>query len=106
MCPTAPGGLWTAGIKKGLAALGTQLDLRVSKARSCVTEVLADVQATTVRPYSAVSAQLTTPGHGYSGDMTQKDDTTTLVMFSTVEWQTTIPGMPTPLKTSFATPSH
>jgi hypothetical protein len=34
----APGGLWTIGINKGLAALGTQLDLRVFKIRSCVTE--------------------------------------------------------------------
>jgi hypothetical protein len=39
MCPTAPGGLWTTGIKKDLAALGTQLGSRVSKARPCVTEV-------------------------------------------------------------------
>jgi hypothetical protein len=38
MCPMAPDGLWTTGIKKGLAALGTQLGSCVSKARSCVTE--------------------------------------------------------------------
>jgi hypothetical protein len=66
----APGGLWTTGIKKALAALGTQLGSRVSMARSCVTEAPVDVQAATVRLYSAVSVQLTTPGHGYSGDMT------------------------------------
>jgi hypothetical protein len=68
-CPTTPGGLWTTGIKKGLVVLGTQLDSRVSKARSCVTEVPEDVHATIVHPYIAVSAQLTTPGHGYSGDV-------------------------------------
>jgi hypothetical protein len=67
----APDGLWTRGIKKGLAALDTQLGSRVSKARSCVTEAPADVQAATVRLYIAASAQLTTPGHGYSGDMTR-----------------------------------
>jgi hypothetical protein len=33
-----PGGLWTTGIKKGLAALGAQLGLRASKACLCVTE--------------------------------------------------------------------
>jgi hypothetical protein len=69
-CPTATGGLWTTGIKKGLAALDTELDSRVSMARSCVTEAPADVHAATVRPYSTASAQLTTPGHDYSGDMT------------------------------------
>jgi hypothetical protein len=37
----APGGLWTTGIKKGLAALSMQLGLRVFKARSCVTEAPA-----------------------------------------------------------------
>jgi hypothetical protein len=74
MCPMAPGGQWTTGIKKGLAALGMQLGSRVSKACSCVTEAPTDVQAATVHPHSAASAQLTTPGHGYSGDMTQLDD--------------------------------
>jgi hypothetical protein len=39
--PTPPSGLWTTGIKKDLAPLGTQLGSRVSKARSCVTEALA-----------------------------------------------------------------
>jgi hypothetical protein len=39
--PTAPSGLWTTGIKKGLAVLGTQLGSHVSKARSCVTEAPA-----------------------------------------------------------------
>jgi hypothetical protein len=66
----ALGGLWTTGIKKGLAALVTQLGSRVFKACSCVTEAPADVQDATVRPQSATSAQLTTPGHGYSSDMT------------------------------------
>jgi hypothetical protein len=76
MCPTTPDGVWTTGIKKGLAALGTQLGSRVSKSRSCVTEAPADVHAATVHLYSAASAQLTTPAHGYSGDMTQQDSTT------------------------------
>jgi hypothetical protein len=30
-CPMAPNGQWTTGIKKGLAALGTQLGTHVSK---------------------------------------------------------------------------
>jgi hypothetical protein len=46
---------------------------------------LQDVQASTVRLYSAVSAQLTTPGHGYSGDMTRQDGTTGRVMFNVTE---------------------
>jgi hypothetical protein len=40
-CLTAPDGLWTTGIKKGLATLGMQLGSHVSEARSCVTEVPA-----------------------------------------------------------------
>jgi hypothetical protein len=80
-----PGGLSPTGIKKGLAALGTQLGSRVSKARSCVTGAPADMQAATVHPYSAASAQLTTPGHGYSGDMTRQYGTTGRVMFSAIE---------------------
>jgi hypothetical protein len=44
---------------------------------------LQDMHATTMRLYSATSAQLTTPGHDYSGDMTQQDGTTALAMFST-----------------------
>jgi hypothetical protein len=67
---------------------------------------LQDVQAATVRLYSAASAQLTTPGHSYSGDMTRQDGTTALAMFSTTGWQATRPGVPTPLKTLFATSSH
>jgi hypothetical protein len=67
----ASGGLWTIGIKKRLTALGTQLGSRVYKARSCVTEVTTDVQAATVHLYNAASAQLTTPVHGYRGDMTR-----------------------------------
>jgi hypothetical protein len=39
-------------------------------------------QAATVRFNSVAQAQLTTPGRGYSGDMTQQDDTTMLTMFS------------------------
>jgi hypothetical protein len=70
-CPTAPGGLWTIGIKKGLAALGTQLGSRVSKAHSCITKAPADVQAATLHLYSVASAQLNTPRHGYRGDTTR-----------------------------------
>jgi hypothetical protein len=70
MYTMTPGGLWTAGIKKGLAVLGTHLGSRVFKARSCVTEAPTDVRATIVQLYSAASAQLTTLGHEYSGDMT------------------------------------
>jgi hypothetical protein len=70
MCPTGPDRLWTTGIKKDLAVLGAQLGSRVSKTRSCITEALADVQATIMHPYSAASAQLTTPRHGYRGDTT------------------------------------
>jgi hypothetical protein len=101
-----PQRLWAVGIKKGLAALGTQLGSRVSRARSCVTEVLGDVQAATVWLYSVASAQLTTPGHGYNGNMTRQDGIMALAMFRIVGWQVTRPGMPTPLKTPFATPSH
>jgi hypothetical protein len=43
------------------------------------------MQAATVHPYSAASAQLTTPGHGYSGDMTRQYGTTGRVMFSAIE---------------------
>jgi hypothetical protein len=43
------------------------------------------VQASTVRPYSAASAQLTTPGHGYSGDVTRQDGITGRIMFSAAE---------------------
>jgi hypothetical protein len=41
MYPTALNGLWTTGIKKGLAAPGMQLGSHVSKARSRVTEAPA-----------------------------------------------------------------
>jgi hypothetical protein len=47
---------------------------------------LQDVQAATVRLYSVASVQLTTPGLGYSGDMTRQDGTTALAIFSTAEW--------------------
>jgi hypothetical protein len=70
-CPLATSGSWTTGIKKGLAALGTQLDSCISKACSCVTETPADMQVATMWLYSVVSAHLTTPGHGYNGDMTR-----------------------------------
>jgi hypothetical protein len=75
MCPTALDELWTTGIKKCLAALDTQLGSRVYKARSCITEVPAEVS----------SAQLTTPGHGYRGDTTRQDGTTVRAMFSATE---------------------
>jgi hypothetical protein len=45
----APGGLWTTGIKEGLAALGTQLGSRIFKAYSCITEEPADMQVATVQ---------------------------------------------------------
>jgi hypothetical protein len=38
-----------------------------------------------VQLYSATPAQLTTPGHAYSGDTTRQDGTTVLAMFSTAE---------------------
>jgi hypothetical protein len=41
--------------------------------------------AATVRFNSATSAQLTTPVHDYSGDITRQDSTTVLAMFSTTE---------------------
>jgi hypothetical protein len=80
MCNT-PDGLWTTGIKKGLAALG----LRVFKVCSCVTEASADVHVVTVHLYIAASVQLTTPRHGYRGDTTRQDDTIVWTMFSTAE---------------------
>jgi hypothetical protein len=67
---------------------------------------MQNVQVATVRLYNAASDQLATPGHGYNGDMTRQDDTTVLAMFSTAWWQATRLGVPTSLKTSFATPSH
>jgi hypothetical protein len=39
-------------------------------------------QTATVRFNSATQTQLTTPGHGYSGDTTRQDGTTALTMFS------------------------
>jgi hypothetical protein len=54
-------------------------------ARSCVTEAPEEVQAATVRPYSAASVQLTTPRHGYSGDVTQQDGITGRAMFSVAQ---------------------
>jgi hypothetical protein len=86
----------------GPAALGTQLGLRVSKARSCVIKAPSDVQSAIVHLYNAASAQLIIPGHGYSDDMTRQDDTTALAMFRTTGWQTIRLDMHTPLKTSFA----
>jgi hypothetical protein len=85
MCPTAPGGLWITGIKKCLAALGTQLGSRVSKSRLCVTEAPVDVHAATVRSYSAASAQLTTSRYDYSGDVTRQDGIREHAMFSAAE---------------------
>jgi hypothetical protein len=43
------------------------------------------MQAATVHPYSAVSAQLTTHEHGYNGDMTRQYGTTGRAMFSAIE---------------------
>jgi hypothetical protein len=106
MCPTAPNGLWTTGIKKSLATLGTQIGSRVYKARSCVNEAPEDMHAATVHPYSAASAQLTTPEHGYSGD----DPTVRHHGTGHVQCNRTIrrddSTLLTPCKTSFATPSH
>jgi hypothetical protein len=79
----APVRLWTIQIKKGLASLSMQLGSRVSKARSCIAEAPTDVQAATTQLYSAALAQLTTPRHGYSGDMTRQGGTMALAMFST-----------------------
>jgi hypothetical protein len=62
-----------------------QLGSRVSKVRSCVTEASADVQVATMHIYSAASAQLITPGHGYNGDTTRQDGTTGRAMFSVAE---------------------
>jgi hypothetical protein len=81
----SPDGLCTTGIKKGLVALGTQLGSHVFKARSCVTEAPTDVHAATVRLYSAASAQLTTPGYGYSGDVTRQDGIMGRAIFSAAE---------------------
>jgi hypothetical protein len=67
---------------------------------------LQDLRVTTVRLYSAASTQLITHGHGYNGDMTRRDSTTALAMFSTAGWQVIRPDMFTILKTSFDTPSH
>jgi hypothetical protein len=85
MCPTTPDGLWTTGIKKDLAAQGTQLDSCVFKARSCISEAPADVQAATVRLYSAASTQLITLGHGYRCDTTRQDGTTGWAMLSAAD---------------------
>jgi hypothetical protein len=79
-----PSGLWTTGIKKCLAAPGTQLGSHVFKARSRVTEAPARrvTHVATVWFNSAMSAQLTTLGHGYSGDTIRQDGTMVLAMFS------------------------
>jgi hypothetical protein len=69
--PTAPSEMWAIGIKKGLAAPGTQLGSHVSKA--------------TVRFNSATQAQLTTPGHDYSDDTTRQDGTMGRARFSVAE---------------------
>jgi hypothetical protein len=83
-CPAALNGSWVSGIKKNLVGLDMQLGSCVSKVRSHVTEAPArcegkrrhhDLQTVqtgaTISCYSTTSAQLTTPGHGYSGDATQ-----------------------------------
>jgi hypothetical protein len=75
-----PDSLWTRRIKKDLAALGTQLGLRVSKIRSHVTEVLARrvdrqchhyLQDLWIGLYNAAQqcsiARLSTHRHGWQG---------------------------------------
>jgi hypothetical protein len=82
--PTAPSRLWTTGIKNDLS-------LRHATGLACFQSTLACYrgacktcgQAVIVRFNSATPAQLTTPGHGYSGNTTQQDGTTALAMFST-----------------------
>jgi hypothetical protein len=54
-------------------------------ARSCVTEAPANVHAATVLPHIAASAQLTIPGHGYSGDTTRQDGIMGRARFSVTE---------------------
>jgi hypothetical protein len=79
-CPMAPSGLWTTGIKRGLAALNTQLGSCVSKVRSHVAEAPAghadkrrhhNQQDVRTDRYSAAqqcsAAQLPTHGHGWRG---------------------------------------
>jgi hypothetical protein len=46
---------------------------------------LQDVQATTVRLYSAASVQLAILVHGYSGDTTRQDGIMVQAMFSIAE---------------------
>jgi hypothetical protein len=95
-CPADLNGPRISGTKKGLAGLGMQLGTRVSKARLRITEVPArqvarrrhhDPQTVqigaTVPCYSATPTQLTTPGYGCSGDVTQQSDTTLMSVFST-----------------------
>jgi hypothetical protein len=68
---------------------------------------LQDVQAATVQLRSVASAELTTPVHGYSGDMTRQDGIVTLghVQCSRVIRQDDSTLL-TPYKTSFTTTSH
>jgi hypothetical protein len=68
---------------------------------------LQDMQTATVLLYSATPSQLITLGHGYSGDTTLQNGTTTLTMFSTAgETRHDDSTLLTPRKTSLATPSH
>jgi N-acetylglucosamine-6-phosphate deacetylase len=83
--PTAPDGLCTTGIKKCLADLGTHLGSHISKARSCVSEALANVQAAIVRSPQCSVGSVDTHIHGYSGDMTRQDGITGRAMFSATE---------------------
>jgi hypothetical protein len=84
MYPMAPSGLWTTRIKKGLAAPGTQLGSHVSKSTVAYYRGACKAcrHANTVRFNSTTHAQLTTPGHDYSGDTTRQDGTTALTMFN------------------------
>jgi hypothetical protein len=96
----------TTEIKKCLVALGTQVGSRVFKACSCVTEALEDVQSATICLYSTASTQLTTPGHGCSGDVTRQDEPRDdHVQCSRAIRQDDF-TLQTPDKTSFATRSH
>jgi hypothetical protein len=65
---------------------------------------LQDVQAATVRLNSAMQAQLTTPGHGYSGDTTQHHSVGPVQCSRAIRQD--VSTLLTPYKTSFATPSH
>jgi hypothetical protein len=84
-CPTAPNRSWTIWIKKGLAALGTHLGSRVSKAHSCITKAPAWYAGC----YSvSLQCSVGPAGHSWTWlqcDITRHDDTTGCAMFSAAE---------------------